>query len=138
MRDADRYLKIVEWSPEDGCYVGTCPGLMLGGVHGDDEQKVYADLCDAVEEWISIHARDGLPLPPATANRDYSGTFVFRVGKNLHRELVLRALREGLSLNQYCASVLREPPSPYGVRSAEEGGRASATSSGSTARPRVP
>ena len=36
MKASDRYLKIVEWSDEDGCYVGTCPGLMLGGVHGDD------------------------------------------------------------------------------------------------------
>ena len=37
MKAGDQYLKIVEWSEEDGCYVGTCPGLMLGGVHGDDE-----------------------------------------------------------------------------------------------------
>ncbi len=27
MRPSDRYLKIVEWSDEDQCYVGTCPGL---------------------------------------------------------------------------------------------------------------
>ena len=34
MKKRDRYLKMVEWSEEDRCYVGTCPGLMLGGVHG--------------------------------------------------------------------------------------------------------
>ena len=34
MKPSDRYLKIVEWSDEDGCCVGTCPGLMLGGVQG--------------------------------------------------------------------------------------------------------
>ena len=28
---------------KDGCYVGTCPGLMVGG-HGQDETKVYAEL----------------------------------------------------------------------------------------------
>ena len=32
MRERDRYLKLVEWSEADGCYVGTCPGLMFGGV----------------------------------------------------------------------------------------------------------
>ena len=37
----DRYLKVVEWSEEDGCYVGTAPGLILGGVHGKDEVKVF-------------------------------------------------------------------------------------------------
>jgi predicted RNase H-like HicB family nuclease len=55
MKPSDRYLKIVEWSEEDGCYVGTCPGLMLGGIHGDDEAAVYAELCEAVEEWIQVH-----------------------------------------------------------------------------------
>ena len=108
MKASDRYLKIVEWSEEDQCYVGTCPGLMLGGVHGDDEARVYRELCRAVDEWIRIHEEDGDPLPPETAGREYSGKFVVRVGKELHRELSIRALREGQSLNSYCAGVLRE------------------------------
>jgi hypothetical protein len=41
MKASDRYLKVVEWSEEDQCYVGSCPGLMIGGVHGDDEAEVY-------------------------------------------------------------------------------------------------
>ena len=44
MKESARYVKIVEWSDEDGCYVGTCPGLMHGGVHGRDEAKVYGEL----------------------------------------------------------------------------------------------
>ena len=114
MKPSDRYLKIVEWSDEDGCYVGTCPGLMLGGVHGDDEARVYAALCRTVDEWIAIHGRDGTPLPPATAGKDYSGKFVVRVGKELHRELAVHALRDGVSLNSYCAKVLREGRPLYG------------------------
>lgn len=54
MKASGAYLKIVEWSEDDQCYVGTCPGLMLGGVHGDDEAKVYRELCQTVEEWIAI------------------------------------------------------------------------------------
>jgi predicted RNase H-like HicB family nuclease len=60
MKSRGQYLKIVEWSKEDGCYVGTCPGLMLGGVHGGDEAKVYAELCELVKEWIAIHEQDGM------------------------------------------------------------------------------
>ncbi len=115
MKPSDRYLKIVEWSDEDVCYVGTCPGLMLGGVHGDDEARVYAELCRIVEEWIAIHEQDGTPLPPATAGKDYSGKFVVRVGKELHRELAIHALRDGVSLNSYCAKVLREGRASYGT-----------------------
>lgn len=114
MKSSVRYLKIVEWSKEDRCYVGTCPGLMLGGIHGHDEAKVYAELCDAVEEWIAIHEQDGLALPEPTAGKDYSGKFVVRVGKDLHRELAIGALRQGVSLNSYCAKVLREGRAPYG------------------------
>ena len=40
MKVIDQCIKIVEWSEEDQCYVGTCPGLMLGGILGDDEAKV--------------------------------------------------------------------------------------------------
>ena len=73
MKKSDQYLKIVEWSDEDRCYVGTCPGLMLGGVHGDDEVKVYRELCRAVEEWIDLCEQDGAPLPEATAGKGVLG-----------------------------------------------------------------
>ncbi len=106
MKGSDRFLKIVEWSEEDGCYVGTCPGLMSGGVHGDIESEVYKELCEVVEEWIEIYKVDGEDLPKATAGKEYSGKFVLRVGKNIHKELAISALREGESLNSFCLKKL--------------------------------
>lgn len=108
MKKTDKYLKIVEWSEEDGCYVGTCPGLIYGGVHGDDETKVYRELCQAVAEAIELYETDGKPLPPSTANKEYSGHFVLRVDKELHREVAIRALRAGESLNSYCQRILKK------------------------------
>ncbi len=108
MKVSDQYIKIVEWSEEDQCYVGTCPGLMLGGIHGDDEAKVYKELCQAVEEWIEIYQEDKEPLPEPTAGKDYSGKFVVRVGRDLHKALAIDALRHGESLNSYCVNKLRE------------------------------
>ena len=108
MKPSDRYLKIVEWSEEDGCYVGTCPGLVRGGVHGMNEAEVYRELCQVVQEWIRIYEEDGDPLPEPTAGKDYSGKFVVRVGKELHRKLAIQALRRGVSLNSYCRDALRE------------------------------
>jgi hypothetical protein len=52
MKKSDRYLKIVEWSEGDQCYIGRVPGLAFGGVHGKNEKKVYEELCDVVDEWI--------------------------------------------------------------------------------------
>ena len=114
MKRSDQYLKVVEWSKEDQCYVGTCPGLMLGGIHGDDEARVYKQLCQAVEEWIEIYEQDGAPLPAATAGKEYSGKFVVRVGKDLHKSLAIGALRHGESLNEHCMHLLREERAPYG------------------------
>lgn len=66
MMDCDRYLKVVQWSEEDQCYVGTCPGFMFGGVHGDDQVEVYRELCEVVDDWIRTIREDGEPLPPST------------------------------------------------------------------------
>ena len=107
MRPSDQYLKIVEWSEEDQCYIGHCPNLMLGGVHGDDETKVYKDLCNVVEEWVDIYKRDGAPLPRPTTGKKYSGKFNLRVGKELHEQLSIDALRKGESLNSYCLKKLQ-------------------------------
>ena len=114
MKTSDRYLKIVEWSEEDQCYVGTCPGLMFGGIHGDDEAKVYRELCQAVEEWIDIYEQDGDPLPAETAGKNYSGKFVLRVGKEFHKALAVDAMRHGESLNAHCLHLLREERAHYG------------------------
>lgn len=67
MKTRDRFLKIVEWSQEDGCYVGSVPGWIGPCCHGDDEAKVYQEVCDVVDEWIEIYKKGGRPLPPPTA-----------------------------------------------------------------------
>ncbi len=54
---SDNYLKVVEWSQEDQCYVGTAPGLIIGGVHGQSQDKVFKELCVAVEEAVSTLRR---------------------------------------------------------------------------------
>ena len=70
MKDSARYVKVVEWSEEDGCYVGSCPGLLFGGCHGDDERAVFAELCVIVEETVDLYRADGKPLPSPTAGSD--------------------------------------------------------------------
>ena len=72
MKASARYVKIVEWSDEDQCFVGSCPGLLYGGCHGDDEQVVFAELCTIVDETIELYKKDHKALPPATCGKDYA------------------------------------------------------------------
>ncbi|UCE18530.1 MAG: toxin-antitoxin system HicB family antitoxin [Gemmatimonadota bacterium] len=108
MKESDKYLKIVEWSEEDQCYVGSVPGWIGKCCHGDDETRVYKELCRIVDEWIAIYKKDGIPLPQATAGKRYSGKFILRTGKELHEALVVKALNEGESLNTYCTKRLKK------------------------------
>jgi len=102
---AARYAKFVEWSDEDDCFIGRCPELMLGGVHGNDEAKVYAELCVAVEGMVELIHADGDEMPHPLG-KDFSGKFVLRVEPALHRRLAAKALAAGESLNSYCVKTL--------------------------------
>lgn len=72
MKESARYAKIVEWSDEDQCYVGSSPGLVYGGCHGSDEKAVFEELCEVVEDAIALYHQDDKPLPPATSGRDFA------------------------------------------------------------------
>ncbi len=106
MKVSDKYLKIVEWSEEDQCYVGSVPGWIEPCCHGDNEEKVYKKLCKIVDEWIDIYKDDEQKLPPPT-NKKYSGKFILRTGEELHKALAVRAVSEGDSLNKYVVKKLK-------------------------------
>lgn len=72
MKESARYVKIVEWSEENQCFVGSCPGLFYGGCHGDDESQVFAELCEIVDDTIDLYKQEGKPLPPPTSGKDYA------------------------------------------------------------------
>ena len=95
------YLKIVEWSEGDGCYVGRCPELFLGGVHGKNEAKVYQELCVAVADVVAMKKEHGDPLPDSLSGKRFSGKFVLRTTPEMHRTLAIRALQAGDSLNNF-------------------------------------
>jgi len=70
MKETAQYLKIVEWSEEDQCFIGQCPGIIGPCCHGDNEVQVYHDLCQIVDEWIRTMLDDEKSLPPPTAGNN--------------------------------------------------------------------
>ena len=107
MKISDQYIKLVEWSEEDQCYMGSSLGLIGPCCHGKDEAKVYKELCTIVEEWVEIHTQDNLPIPESFTNKSFSGKFVVRVGKELHKALAIKAAKSGESLNHLCTNTLQ-------------------------------
>lgn len=101
-----KYVKLVEWSDEDKCYIGSAPPLIGQSCHGATEAQVLTELNQIVEDWIITLLARGEPLPEATANREYSGKFIVRIPPAVHKKAALKAMARGDSLNQFVANAL--------------------------------
>lgn len=86
--------------PEGGWFVAVkeLPGCMS---EGDTPEEAVEMIRDAMHGWIEVSLEDGDPIPEPRMLEDYSGKFVVRLPRSLHRDLVEMAGREGVSLNQY-------------------------------------
>ena len=108
------FVKIVEWSPEDGCFVGSAPPLVGRCCHGDREEEVFAELSQIVEEWLAIHAADSKALPAGISTKRYSGKFQLRLTPDLHRLLALRATMSRRSINDLAVAAIERAVAPGG------------------------
>lgn len=61
---------------------------------------------DARRAWIEVSYEDGCEIPLPRNAAEYSGRFVVRVPRDLHRQLVRSADDQGVSLNQYVVCLL--------------------------------
>lgn len=69
-------------------------------------EEAAASIRDAMEGWLSVALEDGLDIPAPRDPDAYSGRFLLRIPASLHAELVRRADREGVSLNQFVSTTL--------------------------------
>ncbi len=72
----------------------------------DSYEEAVRQIRDAMRIWIEDAIESGDPVPVPSDEQEFSGKFSLRLPKSLHRDLVLQAEREGVSLNQYITSVL--------------------------------
>jgi predicted RNase H-like HicB family nuclease len=103
---ASRYPRLIEWSDEDGLYIGSAPPLVGQCCHGKTEAEVATQLAEIVNEWAADIV-DGTVKPPAgTVGKNYSGRILLRLTPELHRVTALRAAARGESVNHYISDVL--------------------------------
>jgi predicted HicB family RNase H-like nuclease len=100
MKRWERYVYRVEWSEEDGEFVGLCaelPGLSwLAPTRGDALKGIVAAAGDAVR----VLEADGEAGPAPLSMRKYSGVFKVRVPPEVHKSLALEAAEQNVSLNR--------------------------------------
>jgi len=71
MSRGDKYVKLVEWSEEDQCFIGSCPELFYGGCHGSDPRAVFDELCEIVEENLALYEKEGKNLPSPMSGKEF-------------------------------------------------------------------
>jgi antitoxin HicB len=86
--------------PEQGWFVRVkeLRGCMSAG---DTAEEAVTMIQEAMAGWLEVALEEGLSIPEPRAEEDYSGRFVVRVSRSLHRQLVEAAANDGVSLNQY-------------------------------------
>ena len=92
--------KIVLYPSSEGGYVAEIPELAGCLTQGDDMQDALEMIEDAKKAWIDIAIHDNREIPEPETEEKYSGKFLVRVPKSLHKELAMRAKKEAVSLNQ--------------------------------------
>lgn len=85
---------------EDGWFVRVkeLPGCMS---QGDSADEALAMIREAMQGWLTVALEQNMTIPEPQSAEEFSGKFVVRLPRSLHRDLAQRAQEEGVSLNQY-------------------------------------
>jgi antitoxin HicB len=95
---------------EGGGYLIEFPDLPGCMSDGDTVEETIANGVEAKQDWIAAMVATGRPVPAPTAETTdgYSGKWVLRTPKSLHRGLAERARQEGVSLNALALTMLAQ------------------------------
>jgi antitoxin HicB len=116
-------IKLVRLSNDDGGgYMATIPLLGEYAFVGDGESSEEAlnNLERVKADWFKTLLENGntIPEPILEEDIDYSGKFVVRIPKSLHRRLATQAKLNETSLNQYVQYLLSSTTAVVGMETA--------------------
>ena len=91
---------------EEGGYVAEIEDLPGCMAQGETVESATAAIEECRVAWIETALEDVLEIPPPRTDTAYSGRFLLRLPKSLHRRLAARARQDGVSLNTEAATLL--------------------------------
>ncbi|MDO4178893.1 MAG: toxin-antitoxin system HicB family antitoxin [Phascolarctobacterium sp.] len=112
-KDLQYYLRLnysveIEEIPleEGGGFLAKIPLLVGCMSDGETLQEAYDNIKEAKTLWLEDMLARGMFIPEPDTEEKYSGKFLVRIPKSLHKIISEQSKREGLSLNQYVANSL--------------------------------
>jgi antitoxin HicB len=85
---------------DDGTYFARVVEFEGCMTEGPTKAEALENLDDATRLWLKVRIEDDLPIPEPFDVDGYSGKFLLRLPKTMHRDLARRADEEGVSINQ--------------------------------------
>lgn len=73
---------------------------------GSTPEESIAELESVKRDWIETYLELGNKMPVPLKLRKFSGNYLLRMQRSLHKALALHADLEGVSINQYVVSAL--------------------------------
>jgi len=98
-------MEIVE---DDGAWVASIPDLPGCNSFGDTVPDAIEGLQKTKSLWLEGQYKAGADIPEPESEDDFSGKFVLRIPKTLHRSLAYQAKKQGVSLNHYASHLLSQ------------------------------
>lgn len=105
---SDRYTYRVTWSAEDEEHVGLCMEFPSLSWLAPVPEEAFAGIRGLVRDALVDMLANNETPPQPLADRAYSGKFVVRIPPETHRNLVIRAAEDGISLNRLVSSLLAD------------------------------
>lgn len=102
----EHYTYRVTWSEADGEFVATCVEFPSLSWLAETQLDALHGLEKVVEGVVDDMRASGEQIPEPIAEKRFSGKFNVRVTESLHRELVLAAAEQGVSLNRLVSDKL--------------------------------
>ena len=102
----ENYTYRVTWSPEDNEHVGLCVEMPSLSWLAAIPEAALSGIRKVVAEVIADMQANGENIPPALAEKHYSGEFRVRIPPEVHRSLAMQAAEQGISLNRIVSAKL--------------------------------
>lgn len=102
----DHYTYRVTWSAEDREHVGLCAEFPSLSWLAKTPNAALQGIRRLVARVVVDLKATGEAIPPALAERRYSGEFRVRIPPEVHRALSIEAAEQGVSLNRLVSAKL--------------------------------
>ena len=112
-------LEIVPDSEESG-FVASYPELPGCITCGSTITDAVNNAEDAKKAWLLSAIEEHIKIAEPESAQSYSGQFKLRIPKTLHKTLVEDSKKEGVSMNQYCVSLLAKNSEKERVRASRD------------------